>query len=108
MNIEELQLILDMVGTATDGAQTIVFVWLALWFIKNLLGYFLGGAAIFAAFRLLQPLVISLQQHLFLLKLREKACPDTAYGSITQHEQSRILEAVERGLHDHPTTKSSP
>ncbi len=52
MDIEQLKLILDMVGAAGDGAKDLALLWFALAFTKSLLGPAVGTFALIAAYRL--------------------------------------------------------
>jgi hypothetical protein len=43
MDIEQLKLVLEMVGTATEGAMWFAFAWLAKGMFVDLVGYGLAG-----------------------------------------------------------------
>ena len=47
MDIEQLKLVLEMVGTATEGAMWFAFAWLAKGFITSLIGWVLGGYVLY-------------------------------------------------------------
>lgn len=47
MDIEQLKLVLEMVGTATEGAMWFACAWLAKGFITSLVGYAFAGILVY-------------------------------------------------------------
>ena len=57
MDIEQLKLVLEMVGTATEGAMWFAFAWLAKGAFVDLVGYGLAGFITYQLSRMVLKLV---------------------------------------------------
>ncbi len=111
MDIEQLKLVLEMVGTATEGAMWFAFAWLAKGAVIDLVGWSLVG---FAIYKLASVLMAALDNEKankerehdnsgaqsFLAQMRD-ADPsiNTAlkYGSITVADERAIKLTHRRG-----------
>ena len=92
MDIEQLKLILEVVGAASDGAKDLALLWLGLAFFKSTIGWGFGFTVLYAAYRLARRAII----------------PDSLLGTIgelagigypiSRKEQKEVLRIVNAGL----------
>ena len=94
MNIEQLKMILDTIGSTTGEVKTFAISWLALDFISALIGWSILWILIFLAYKIASPVVSS---SLRLTQLRNLVDPGRS-GYVSSYEYKEIKDAVERGL----------
>jgi hypothetical protein len=98
MDIEQLKLILETVGTATDGVRDFAIAWLAIEAAKYVLGYAVGAACLVATYKIMMRLIGALRENMFAKEIRNLVCPELPYGEITDREKREIMEVVKAGM----------
>jgi len=103
MDIEQLKLIFETLSGVTGAAKSIGVFWLSIYLFEIICIYALGGAAVFALFKVLSRLVSILNDNTFACSLRHLVCPGEAYGVLTKNERELILTTIKRGLKEAKT-----
>ena len=95
MDIEQLKLVLEMVGTATEGAMWFAFAWLAKGILANVLTLSVIAYAVFRLTNLIRDAI----HHSGVLRDMRAINPDTPnrFGDIERYELKAIEEAHRRG-----------
>lgn len=90
MDIEQLKLILTIVGGAADGARDFAIAWLLVEFGKTLLGYAIGGSAIWVLYTIAKELISWGRNE------------QNAFGSVSECEKNKIREAIKAARKQNP------
>jgi hypothetical protein len=98
MDIEQLKLVLQSVDGVTEGAKQIGIGWLALDFLKDLLGYGLGFYGISKATKLIYTIVEGMIATSRLGEIRDIVVPGQRGTSVSRGELNRIFEACRAGV----------
>jgi len=97
MDIEQLKLVLEMVGTATEGATSFAFAWLAKGFVTSMVGY---GLVAFVVYRLSRMAVelVTPQTTLHVMRKSDPTIDDSAkIGPMMPWEIRSLLNTHQRG-----------
>ena len=92
MSIEQLQMILSTLGTATESAAILGYLWLAL----DLLGMLIGAAVFLGALVLVGRLIQSIQLDMEFHKSLQQAANLYPDGRLTPGEKAIILKQLQR------------
>lgn len=102
MDIEQLKLVLEMVGTATEGAMWFAFAWLAKGAVVELVGWGLFGYFLYQVASLMRKALDDIRADwkatAFMFAMRD-IDPDVAYktGDLTRTESLAIQQTHSRG-----------
>ena len=99
--LEELKVIMETLGTATGAAKQFGVFWLSIELIKVVLGYALGGAALYSVVRIIHKIISTLKDAAdeteFIHSLR-RLVDTEAYGHITNDEKNIMTKAIKLGI----------
>ncbi len=113
MDIEQLKLVLEMVGTATDGAMWFAFAWLAKGAFVELVGWGLFGYFIYQVASIMRKTLddvrIEKQATAFMIAMR-KIDPDVACksGYLTHPESLAMQDTHRRGCEAIEAERNAP
>ena len=99
--IEELKVIMETLGTATGAAKQFGVFWLSIELVKVVLGYALGGAALYSVVKIIHKIISSVKEATdeveFVYSLRRIVDP-TATGTLWSSQKNDIFKVIKRGM----------
>jgi len=100
MDIEQLQLILEAVGEATDEARTIFFWWFAIQGLIWLGGYLLATFGMVLAYKAISRVIRAVWacNDSLSYELRRMISPNADFGMPNKNEREAILNCFKRGM----------
>ena len=88
MDIEQLKLILEMVGAAGDGAKDLALLWFVLAFLQSAVGYAIWTALLVMAYRVVMMLI----DHLSFGN--EIVCALGSYPPLDRRDKKQVIAAI--------------
>ncbi len=92
MDIEQLKLILEMVGAAGDGAKDLALLWIALVFVKGMVGCTILAGTVYGAYRLS---IIAINGNTLLGEVARMLGTSLP---LSRSERAGVKQALQRGL----------